>query len=154
MILICACLSTLLKGKQRNNSSIFLPRFFPLGKSQFIGSNPLMGSIRAQPKNYENTITLHTKMVRLSSISTFVSPSCIIKFLNLFSPRTKTLLCITIMLYLPLIDIGLKKNLLTILVSLCILVQSMKNNLKEQVFPKETQLNKQTCLLSYSLYRI
>jgi hypothetical protein len=68
----------------------------------------------------------------------------------IFTLRTKPLSCITTMHFLPPTIIGLRKNPLIISVPLCILVQSMKNILKEQVFPRENQLDRQTCPPSYS----
>jgi hypothetical protein len=68
--------------------------------------------------------------------------------MNSFDLRTKMLSCIIIMHYLPPIIIGLRKRPLITSVPLCILVYSMKNNLKEQVFLRETQLNIHTCMPS------
>jgi hypothetical protein len=100
-----------------------------------------MGNLKAQPRSYGNTITSPIRMVRPSSPSTCVSPSYTIKSLNSFDLRTKPLSCITTMHYLPHTIIGLRKNPLIISVPLCMLVQSMKNNLKELVFPRENQLD-------------
>jgi hypothetical protein len=69
---------------------------------------------------------------------------------ELIRPRTKPLSCITTMHFLLPTIIGLRKKAIDNSVPLYILVQSMKNNLKELVFPRENQLDRQTCPLSYS----
>ena len=153
MTLACDCLSILWKGRLQSISLIFLLRFYPLGRSYSIGSSLPMGSPKSQSSSYRSKITLLIRTVKLSSLSTCVSPNYITKFPNSFALKAKLLSCIIIMLYLPPTVIGLKKNPLKTLVSLYILVQSMKNSLKEHVFLSENQLNRQTCLPSYILHK-
>jgi hypothetical protein len=109
-----------------------------------------MGNLKAQLRSYGSIIMLAIRMVRPSSPSTLFSPSYTIKSQYLFGLRAKTLSCIDIMHYLPPIVIGLRKNPLIILVPLCMLVHSMRNILREMVFPRENQLYKQTCPLFYN----
>jgi hypothetical protein len=57
---------------------------------------------------------------------------------------------VAFMHYLPPTIIGSRKNPLIISVSLCMLVHSKKNSLKELVFHRENRLDRQACLPFYS----